>query len=85
MKGYTPQPGENMKLWRNPISPDYFATLEIPLLAGRDFTDRDTSASPHVAIVNETFVKRFLAGGPAVGPQISDEGPGDDDCRCGAR
>ncbi len=74
VNGYTPQPGENMKLWRNPVSPDYFATLKIPLLAGRDFTDRDTSSSPHVAIVNETFVKRFLGGGPAVGRKFRMKG-----------
>ncbi len=67
VNGYTPQPGENMKLWRNLVSPDYFATLKIPLVAGRDFTDRDTSTSQPVAIVNETFAKRFLAGRPALG------------------
>jgi macrolide transport system ATP-binding/permease protein len=65
--GYTPQPGENMKLWRNIVSPAYFATLKIPLLAGRDFNDRDTRATPRVAIVNQTFVKRFFHGSPAIG------------------
>lgn len=65
--GYTPQPGENMKVWRNLVSPGYLATLKIPLLAGRDFTDRDMRTSQRVAIVNQTFVKRFLAGGLALG------------------
>jgi putative ABC transport system permease protein len=67
VNGYTPEPGENMKLWRNLVSPAYFATLKIPLLAGRDFNDRDTRATPRVAIVNETFVKRFYDGRPALG------------------
>ena len=67
VNGYTPSTGENMKLWRNIVSPGYFATLRIPFLAGRDFTDRDTLTSQPVAIVNETFVRRYFAGQRAVG------------------
>ena len=67
VNGYTPQPGENMKLWRNLISPAYFETLKIPLLAGRDFNQRDTRDTPRVAIVNEAFVKHFFGSGPALG------------------
>src|SRR5713101_1425894 len=44
------------------VSPEYFETLNIPLLTGRGFNDRDTRASPHVAIVNEAFVRRYLTG-----------------------
>jgi predicted permease len=65
--GYAPREGENMKLYRNVVSPGYFATLQIPLVDGRDFTDRDDRQMNRVAIVNETFVKRFMAGGPALG------------------
>ena len=46
----------------NWISPGYFKTLEIPLLAGRDFDDRDTPASPKVAIVNEAFARKLGLG-----------------------
>jgi predicted permease len=67
IQGYAPRQGENMKLYRNVVSPGYFATLQIPLVDGRDFTDRDDRQMNRVAIVNETFVKRFLAGGPALG------------------
>jgi macrolide transport system ATP-binding/permease protein len=67
VNGYMPQPGENMKLWRNLISPHYFETLKIPLLGGRDFNDRDTLANPRVAIVNETFAHRFFNGRPVLG------------------
>jgi predicted permease len=49
------------------ISPGYFATLQIPLMAGRDFNERDEVRTERVAIVNETFVHRFLAGAPALG------------------
>jgi predicted permease len=44
------------------ITPGYFHTLEIPILAGRDFNDKDTATSPKVAIVNQAFVKKFLKG-----------------------
>jgi putative ABC transport system permease protein len=41
------------------VGPGYFHTMRIPLLAGRDFTEGDNSAAARVAIVNETFVKRY--------------------------
>jgi len=51
----------------NEISPMYFATWHTPILAGRDFDDRDTLTSPKVAIVNETFARKYLAGTNPVG------------------
>jgi predicted permease len=51
----------------NEISPKYFATWRTPILAGRDFDERDTLQSPLVAIVNETFAKKYLGGGNPVG------------------
>jgi predicted permease len=52
------------------VSPDYFRTMQIPFVAGRDFTDHDTAQSHPVAIVNETFVRQFLGGGNPVGKAI---------------
>jgi putative ABC transport system permease protein len=51
---------EDMVSWEDYVSPDYFATLEIPLVAGRDFNEEDSAGSPKVAIVNQTFAKKFL-------------------------
>ncbi|HYA98570.1 MAG TPA: ABC transporter permease [Methylomirabilota bacterium] len=51
----------------NIVSPGYFDTLQTPLLAGRDFNDRDTPGSPNVAIVNRSFAKQFGNGGNMVG------------------
>ncbi|HEX5424190.1 MAG TPA: ABC transporter permease [Candidatus Acidoferrales bacterium] len=48
--------------WEDYVSAGYFHTLEIPILAGRDFDSNDTATSPPVAIVNQTFVKKFLNG-----------------------
>jgi putative ABC transport system permease protein len=44
------------------VTPNYFKTMEITLLAGRDFDERDTSTSPKVAIVNEAFARKHLKG-----------------------
>ncbi|MFL6280919.1 MAG: ABC transporter permease, partial [Vicinamibacterales bacterium] len=51
----------------NMVTPSYFDAFGIRMLRGRPFTDRDRAGAVAVAIVNETFAKKFLAGGPAVG------------------
>jgi putative ABC transport system permease protein len=55
---------------RNIISPDYFETLRIPRLVGRDFTAEDRAASPPVAIVNDQMARRLAPTGTAVGKRI---------------
>ncbi len=52
---------------RHLVSPKYFATLGIPMRAGRDFDERDNARVPHVAIVNETFARRYLPGEDPIG------------------
>jgi putative ABC transport system permease protein len=51
----------------NVISPGYFETLQTRIVAGRDFDEHDSAASPHVTIVNETFAKKFANGTNPVG------------------
>jgi len=46
----------------NVISPGWFSTFGIPVLAGRDFTDRDRAGTPLVVVVNQAFARRFLNG-----------------------
>jgi predicted permease len=52
------------------IAPDYFRSLSIPLLQGREFTRADTLKSPRVAIVNEQFAKKFNLGNDVVGKRM---------------
>jgi putative ABC transport system permease protein len=48
--------------WEDYISPGYFETMKMPVMAGRDFSPSDNATSPKVAIVNQTFVQKFLGG-----------------------
>ena len=55
---------------RHLVSPRYFATLGIPIRAGRDFDERDSATVPHVVIINETFAKQFFPGGDPLGQTL---------------
>jgi predicted permease len=76
VEGYTSKPGEDMNPQMNGTGPGYFATLGVPLLEGRDFTDRDTTTIqhpgipfriPNVIIINEKLAKRYFGSRSAVG------------------
>lgn len=56
--------------WLNYLEPGYFRTIGTPLLAGRDFDDRDTASSARVAIVNQAFVRKILKGGDPLGKRF---------------
>jgi predicted permease len=59
----------------NQVSPGYFKTLRTPLVAGRDFDERDDASAPRVVIVNEAFVKKFLARRDPLGATFQIEEP----------
>jgi predicted permease len=63
--------GKNL-LRSNDAGPDFFETLGIPLLAGRDIRDSDTQTAPHVAVVNRTFAERYLKGTNPIGHTLGD-------------
>jgi hypothetical protein len=48
--------------WFNRVSPGYFKAMGTPVLKGRDFEERDDLSAPPMAIVNETFVRKYLEG-----------------------
>jgi putative ABC transport system permease protein len=53
------------------VSAAYFATLDLPIVAGRAFNERDTRTNVAVCIVNEAFVRHYLQGRPPVGTRVA--------------
>ena len=69
--GKLPNTANGSRLVRsNSVGPDFFHTLAVPVLAGREFTDADTLKSPPVAIVNELFAQRLLPNQNPLGHRI---------------
>jgi predicted permease len=62
--------GASSTVRSNVAGPDFFRTLGVPILLGRDFADSDTATSPHVGIINEQFAKRFFANQNPLGHSI---------------
>jgi len=69
--GYTAAPQENMRVYRNLVSLGYFSLMRIPLLAGREFDAADRPDSQLVAIVSETFARRYFGTEAALGRTFS--------------
>jgi putative ABC transport system permease protein len=65
------------RTWVNAVTPEWFRTMGIRRLSGRDFDPSDRLGAPPVTIVNETFARRFLAGRPPIGQRIRAGGPRD--------
>ena len=61
----------------NAVSPDYFQTMHIPVLKGRQFDKHDVRKAQNVAIINETAARRFFSGEDPIGKRVSfnDENP----------
>jgi putative ABC transport system permease protein len=70
VEGYTPAPKEEMLVYYSRVGPEYLRTLGIGLVAGRDFTDRDTADAPQVAILNETMARRYFEGRSPIGGRV---------------
>jgi predicted permease len=70
VEGYTPGPNEDMRIDLNVVGSDYFHTMQIPIVAGRDFAEQDRSGAPKVLIVNQTMAKRFWPGQDPTGHAV---------------
>jgi putative ABC transport system permease protein len=71
IEGRTPYPaGEEPSADYTVSGPDYFRTLNIPLLRGRPFTEQDTLTSPRVMIISDAFARQFFAGEDPIGKRI---------------
>lgn len=72
--GFEPGPAADTDASANAVGGAFFHTLDVSLLAGREFNDADSADSARVAIVNESFVRKFQLGNGAVGAQFSPGG-----------
>jgi predicted permease len=70
VEGYTPPPGQELQVDLRVASADYFRAMEIPLRAGRFFSENDTADMPRVVIIDERFAQRFWPNGDAVGKHL---------------
>ena len=70
VEGYTPREGEPMSIDVTSVSSDYFKTLAIPLVAGRDFNAEDRAGSPGVTIINEKMARYFFGTTNPLGKKI---------------
>ena len=68
VEGRQPTPGDGTQV--NIVAPNFFTTMEIPLLVGRAFTDRDSAAAPKVAVVNQVFAARYFGTGNPIGRRL---------------
>ena len=79
LEGEASAPGQAPKAEMVFATPGYLQTMGIPLLRGRDLRWTDVKSAPHVVLVNEAFVRRFLANGEPLGRRIDHlVGPGND-------
>jgi predicted permease len=65
--GYQAKEGEDMNPSVDGVGPRYFATMGIPLVSGREFTERDAKGAPKVAVINEAMAKYFFNGTNPIG------------------
>ena len=74
VEGFKSGPDVDNNASVNEVGTDYFKTMGIRLLAGREFTRADTLGAPKVAIVNETFARKFNLGKDVIGKRASSSG-----------
>src|SRR5437016_4208854 len=72
--GYTPPPEESPTVEYNEVGDDYFVTMGIPLVAGREFTRADDEKAALVAVVNETMTQRYWQGRSPLGERLQLKG-----------
>jgi predicted permease len=71
VQGFEAGPDTNTTASFSLIGPDFFQTLGIPVMAGREFTRGDGATAPKVAIVNQAFARKFNLGDRVIGTRIS--------------
>jgi hypothetical protein len=70
--GYQYRPNEKHWALFNEVGPGFFSTVGIPLMAGREFSDRDSVGTPPVAIVNAAFARKYFGDAGAIGRRLGE-------------
>ncbi len=80
IQGYATKQGEHPQPYMNSVGPNYFATMQIPILAGRDFTTKDVQDVKHgpdpddwvptTIIINQSFAKKYFKGRNPIGLHV---------------
>jgi hypothetical protein len=70
VEGYEPRAGEELEAEFNYVSDDYFATVSVPLVRGRGFTEDDRQGAASVFVINETMRKRFFGDADPIGRTV---------------
>src|SRR5437016_4458821 len=81
IEGRLPDAANRSTAFYNAVSPDYFQTMEIPVLKGRPFEAQDDRKAPSVIIINETLARRYFPGEEPLGRRmtLNDEDPKEED------
>ena len=70
IEGRDEDPRERLRLFRNLVSPGFFRTLGIPVVAGRDFSELDRSDTQPVVVVNEALARKYWPGADPLGKRL---------------
>jgi len=71
LEGYVPAADEDKGVRIQPVSAEYFRSLNIPVITGRPFADTDSNRAPRVAIINETMARHYFRGADPLGRRFA--------------
>jgi predicted permease len=73
VEGYTPKGDGDRGSSYDAVAPDYFSTLGVPIVLGREITEQDRAGSEPVCVINETFARRFFEGRQPIGLHVTQQ------------
>jgi predicted permease len=74
-QGYAPQSGEDDDVYANIVAPNFFETMEMPILLGRSLSPRDDQHAPKVAVINQTMARKYFGDENPIGRRFGFGGP----------
>ncbi len=70
IEGYTPSAGGSTSVAFSALAPNFFATMEMPLVLGRGFTEHDTATAPKVAVIDQAFAQKYFGAENPIGRRL---------------